>query len=273
MLMETLFRRWLLSAIAAAFKSNGFRSRGVLVLQGPQSIGKTAFFLSLVGDPVLREQLVLIDHHLDAGCKDSKLTAVGHWFVEIGELDSSFKKDVARLKGFLTDTVDKVRRPYAYLDSEYPRRTVFCASVNAENFLVDDTGNTRWWTIPVTAIDYEHGIDMQQLWAQVHQLYEAGEQWWLTPEEEKALEERNQQHRTVSAIRDILEVELDFDKPESDWRLMTATEVLLGIGIKNPTNPQARDCGNYLRDVLGPPTRSKGKTRWRVPLNPREFML
>jgi virulence-associated protein E len=272
-LMKTFFRRWLISAIAAAFKSSGFRSRGVLVLQGPQSIGKTAFFLSFVDDPILRERLIMIDHHMDAANTDSRVTAISHWIVEIGELDSSFKKDIARLKGFLTSNFDKMRRPYDRRDSEYPRRTVFCASVNSENFLVDDSGNTRFWTIPVTKVDFNHGINMQQLWAQVLTFFEAGEQWWLTPEEEQELEERNQGHRAVNAVRDTLEADLDFDRPESDWKLMTATEVLYAVGISNPGNPQARDCGNYLREVLGTPTKSKGKTRWRVPLKGHDFNL
>ena len=75
--------------------------------------------------------------------------------------------DMARLKGVLTRDFDKVRRPYARAESEYQRRTVFFASVNKPNFLVDMTGNTRWWTIPVSKINYEHGIDMQQVFAQL----------------------------------------------------------------------------------------------------------
>lgn len=44
---------------------------------------------------------------LDPGNKDSILGAIVHWLVEICELDSSFKKDVARLKGFLPVTVTR----------------------------------------------------------------------------------------------------------------------------------------------------------------------
>jgi len=118
-LKKLLVYRWLLSAVAAALKHSGFRSRGVLTLQGPQSIGKTAWISALVSDPVLRDAVVKLDHHLDAGNKDSLITAVCHWLVEIGELDSSFKKDVARLKGFITGDRDKVRRPYVLPQLRY----------------------------------------------------------------------------------------------------------------------------------------------------------
>ena len=146
-LRNLLLYRWLLSAVAAALMPSGFRARGVLTLQGPQSIGKTAWISALVSLLMLRDAVIRLDHHLDAGSKDSLITAIFHWIVEIGEPDSSFKKDIARLKGFITGDRDKVRRPYARVDSEYPRRTVFCATVNDQHFLIDDSGNTRWWTI------------------------------------------------------------------------------------------------------------------------------
>ena len=166
-LKEVLMHRWLISGVAAAMMPQGFYGRGILTLQGPQSIGKTSWIRAMIPDPILREQILKLDHHLDAGNKDSQITAICHWMVEIGELDSSLKKDVARLKGFITSDRDKLRKPYGRTNSEYQRRTVFCASVNDHAFLVDPTGNTRFWTIPVTKIDYQHTIDMQQLWAQI----------------------------------------------------------------------------------------------------------
>lgn len=265
-LKERLVRYWLISAVAAAMSPNGFRARGVLTLQGPQSIGKTAWINSLIPDPVLREAFVKLDHHLDAGNKDSLLTAVGHWIVEIGELDSSFKKDVARLKGFLTGDRDKVRRPYGRTDSEYPRRTVFCATVNDHAFLVDSTGNSRWWTIPVSTINYSHGIDMQQLFAQIAVYFQQGESWWLTQAEELELEAYNKDHRVISAIHErILEV-LDMARTNDRHLLaLTPTELLRRIGIRNPTNAQSKDCAALLRELFGESKRIKGQNKWRIP--------
>src|SRR6185369_10901281 len=176
-LKKMLMLRWMISAVAAALMPQGFYCRGILTLQGPQSIGKTSWIRALISEPMLRERILKLDHHLDASNKDTLITAVTHWIVEIGELDSSLKKDVARLKGFITSDRDKIRRPYARSDSEYQRRTVFCASVNDHAFLVDATGNTRFWTIPVTSINYVHEIDMQQLWVQVAMLFQNGEPW------------------------------------------------------------------------------------------------
>lgn len=117
-LKQTLMFRWILSAAAAALVPTGFHTRGVLTLQGPQGMGKTTWGRSLVPDSPLREEVVKLDHHLDGG-KDSQIGAITHWIVEIGELDSSFRKDVARLKGFLTNDRDKLRRPYDKTEAEY----------------------------------------------------------------------------------------------------------------------------------------------------------
>jgi putative DNA primase/helicase len=219
-----------------------------------------------VPDPWLAKNLIKLDHHLDPGDKDSRLSAITHWIVEIGELDGSLRKDIARLKGFLTADQDKVRRPYGKTDSEYQRRTVFCATVNDANFLVDPTGNKRWWTIPLVSIDFKHGIDMQQVFAQLALDFERGAQWWLTPEEERRLDEQNKAHESVSAIRERLLDSLDLERIGAEnLPAKSCTELLRSIGIQNPTNSQCKECGAILRELLGEPKRSQGRDRWRIP--------
>jgi len=268
-LKEILIYRWLLSAVAAALMPSGFRTRGVLVLQGRQLLGKTSWFLALVPDALLRDSVILTGHHLDPSNKDSMTTAIKHWLVEMGELDSSFRKDVARLKGFLTSDKDKVRRPYARTNAEYLRRTVFCASVNEENFLVDPTGNSRFWTLPVIEINYQHGIDMQQVFAQLAVNLNQGSEWWLTPEEDAELAVQNAAHRAVSSIEEMILPVLDLDMSTELRRNKSATEVLQFIGIERPTNAQCRECGRVLREHFGTPKKIQGIMKWEVPLKSR----
>lgn len=268
-LKELLINKWLLSAVASAMTPSGFYNRGVLTLQGDQSMGKTSWIKNLVPDPVLRDRVIKLGHHLDAGDKDSMITAIGHWIVEIGELDSSFKKDVARLKGFLTSDRDKVRRPYARASAETPRKTVFAATVNDSNFLVDPTGNTRFWTLPLVKLNFDHGIDMQQLFAQIVLEFKAGQEWWLSPNQELWLESFNQSHRTVSVIEETIFDALDLDrKNDSDLTLMTSTQLLIELGFKSPTNHQCREATGALKKLLGETKRKRvqGYTKWLVPL-------
>jgi putative DNA primase/helicase len=266
-LKETLVRRWLLGCVAAALMPTGFRCRGVLTLQGPQGIGKTAWTRALVSDDALAQEVIKLDHHMDAGSKDALLTALSHWIVEIGELDSSFKKDVARLKGFLTADRDKVRKPYDRADSEYSRKTVFCATVNDYNFLVDSTGNTRFWTIALTHIDFRHGIDMQQVFAQLVIDYNNGIHWWLTAGEEQQLEEQNKKHRVVSALRERIIDKLDLEAiAAGKGKPMTSIQFLRELGIENPTNPQCKECAPILREFLGEPKSHRGDMKYRIAL-------
>jgi hypothetical protein len=266
-LKKILIRCWLISLVAAAFMPSGFHARGVLTLQGPQSIGKTSWIRNLISDAILASNVIKLDHHLDAGNKDSLITAITHWIVEIGELDSSFKKDVARLKGFLTAGSDKLRRPYGRTNAEYQRRTVFCATVNDENFLVDATGNSRFWTIPVTAINYQHDIDMQQLFAQVTTYFNQGESWWLSSEQEALLEQHNANHRTVSSMRERIHEALDLSRiDEPGLKAITATELLLEIDIRHPSQGQFKECHAILRELLGPSKKINGSQKWRIPI-------
>jgi len=263
---DLLLKKWLISAVAAVMLPSGFHSRGILTLQGPQGCGKTSWVRSLIPDDILREAVILTGHHLDPSNKDSLTTAIKHWIVEIGELDSSFKKDIARLKGFVTQGTDKVRRPYARTDSEYQRRTVFCATVNEVNFLIDKTGNSRFWVIPVVSIDYDHKIDMRQLFAQLKQSLDDGATWWLTPDEDVRLDELNRDHRAVSVLEEKLLDALDFDLPPNRWRNMSATEVLEFIAYNRPPNPLCRECGGILREYCGQPKKIQGIMKWKVPL-------
>lgn len=267
-LKAALLYRWLLSATAAAtVEGKRFAARGVLTLQGGQGIGKTSWISRLMPEGSLRNDVIKRDHHLDGGNKDSILGAISHWIVEIGELDSSFKKDVARLKGFLTNDCDKIRPPYGKDAVEWDRRTVFAATVNDPQFLVDSTGNTRFWTIAVKSLHFQHSIDMQQVFAQLQCKLGEGAQWWLAQDEEADLESYNQRHRAVSAIAERIRDHIDTEVTDPQaGKYMTAMELLRDMGINYPTNTQCKECGTVLREHFGQPKRVNGRDKWRIAL-------
>lgn len=264
-LKEIVLRKWLRSVSAAATRSS-FRSRGVLTLQGAQGAGKSSWIKALISDPILADRVVKLGHHMDPSNKDSLIGAIGFAITEIGELDSSFKKDIARLKGFLTDDTDRVRRPYDRRESSYPRRTVFAATVNEHQFLQDPTGNTRFWTIPVSSLNWQHQIDMQQVFAQLAQEVEDGETWWLTNDEEALLNDLNSRHSTASPVAERLAEMVDIDRIGSEGlEAMSATQVLEWLQLPL-TNPMAREAGAALRSLLGDPKKINGTMKWRVPV-------
>lgn len=265
-LVLMIVRRWLISAVAAVMKPTGFWSKGVLVLQGDQSLGKTSWFKALL-PPTMRD-LVKDGATIDPSNKDSITTAIGHWMVELGELDATFRKsDIARLKSFISSDVDMLRRPYDRLESKYQRRTVFFASVNPKHFLADDTGNVRWWTIPVTGVNYAHDIDTQQLWAEVAQLYRDGERWWLDRDEEAMLEGVNKEHESIDPVEEMILARFEWGSERAGaYREHTASQVLQEIGFDKPNKSQATHCSNVLRKLTGQePRKTKNGRFFNLP--------
>lgn len=267
---DLLVSKWLLSAVAAAVRPKGFYCKGVLVFRGAQSRGKTTWFKRLVSDEV--SQYARDGMHLDPNNKDTVFTACAHWLVELGELDATFRKaDIASLKGFIPKVEDRLRRPFDRKDSMLPRRTVFFASVNDKEFLVDDTGNTRWWTVEVESLDYQHDIDMQQVFAQIYEAwYLKGMQWWLSEEEEAMLNASNADFEIVDPIEERIMATFDFsvEYDHGGNRVynyapaieMQATEVLLEMGYDKPDRKQTISVGRVLtRMGLEPRKSNRGK--------------
>lgn len=237
---DAMVRRWLISAVAAVYSEKDTdKFELVLVLAGPQGIGKTSLLKSLC--PV--ENAVKDGLSLNPDEKDSVLQTIKHWLVELGELDGIFRKaDIAKLKAFTSRTDDEVRLPYAHMDSRFKRRTVMFGSVNEENFLTDTTGNRRWLTLGVQAVNFKHTIDVHQLWAELLVLYRGGEQWHLTKDEDDMLSQVNKQHEALQPLEELLTeaFSLPMNLPGIDFQMeekkgttvrLNASMIVRGLGL------------------------------------------
>lgn len=248
-LKNILIRRWMVSAVAAAFEPEGVSAHGVLVLQGSQYLGKTKWFKSLVPSHlgVIQDGLMLRPDD-----RDSVKQCVSNWLVELGEIDSTFRKsDIAQLKSFITKKNDVIRRAYARKESNYARRTVFFGSVNPKHYLHDATGNRRFWTIECTHIDHSHTIDMQQVWAEVYALYLAGETYYLEPHEMDALNANNEEFTVLDPVQERIQTQLDWSAGTGSWQWRTATDVLISVGIERPTQADVTKAAQFIRDLNG----------------------
>lgn len=251
---DSVLRRWLLSTVAAAFSTDQQDSfHGVLTLVGDQGIGKTSWIRRLAAEVT---GAVKGGALLNPSNKDSVLEAVKHWVVELGELDGNYRKvDINELKGWLTKADDELRQVFAKRHSLFKRRTVFAATVNDDKFLVDATGNRRWWTIPVLSIDYQHTLDMQQVLAEVYELYADGEQWHLTKAEEAVLNRLNAKHEVVRPMEELLESFFVFDStPANDADVFGLNPTLISrfLGLKFEGNQvKLNDMGKAIRKLTG----------------------
>jgi len=256
-LKEMLMKKWLISCVAAAYEINGVELEGILVLQGAQGLGKTLWFKRLCN---YDNGWLLEGATLNPSDKDSVKRAVSHWIVELGEIESTFKKsDIDQLKAFVTAKTDELRLPYDRAFTTYQRRTAFYASVNAREFLTDTSGNRRFWVLAVKDIDVNHGVDMQQLWAQVKEtMYVPGQKnWFLSPDERELLQESNEIYRTQSSVEDLLLEHVDFESERTEPVQMT--KLLRDLGIKAPRMPDFKEASRVLHEKGIEARRTNGK--------------
>ena len=272
-----VLKRWLISCVVAAFAGDdeNLQFRGVLVLQGPQAIGKSLWLRNLCPET---SDWFLGGLTLDTQDKDSVIKAISHWIVELGELDATFKaQDISRLKQFVTQGDDTLRLPYAPKPATYKRRTVYCASVNPGAFQNDSTGNTRWWTIPVLSCNFQHGLDMQQIWAEVRTWQLEGERYWMDKAETDQLEEANMVYQKADPVEDLISrlytwdtYDADVQAGRTEW--LTATEVLQKCkGMDHPTRQQTDVAAQVLRRLTGRNPVRRGHAGARCYLVPRDI--
>lgn len=265
-LKDVLLMRWMVSCIAAVFNPDGISAHGVLVLQGDQYLGKTKWMKSLAPKElgVIKDGITL-----NPSDKDSVMQCVRNWIVELGELDATFRKsDIASLKSFITSDRDVLRRPYARLESEFARRTVFFASVNPKQFLHDPTGNRRFWTIECDYIDHSHDFDMQQVWAEVYeQLYKKDVKCYLEPEEMAALNNRNESHTSDEPIKDLIDTAFNWLAPASAWNYKsTATDICILAGMLKPTKADINSASQHVEKKYKVQTKyNNGRKVWMMP--------
>ncbi|MDX5979582.1 VapE domain-containing protein [Vreelandella alkaliphila] len=272
LLAQILLTKWLVGAAALAGNEGSVWSKSVLVFAGNQDLGKTSWFRSLVPESSGLHDCVADGLHLDPADKDSVTTVLGHWLVELGELDATFRKsDIARLKAFITRKNDQLRRPYDRKDSIYPRRTALFASVNETNFLQDSTGNSRWWTLEVVALNSKHNVDMQQVWAQAMHLYRNGYKHYLDDSEQAMLNGSNTRYEQVNPLEEMIVNAFDVNVTYDDSGMpryqydrskgsdMTATQVLIHAGIEKPSHSQATVASTFLQKLTGTKARRSGK--------------
>ena len=231
---KVLVRKWLHQCIAMALNdpASPYGADGVLVLQGEQGIGKTLLCSKLAVHPDWFAEGVSID----VTNKDSIIQASGVWIAELGELDSTLKKEQSALKAFLTAKVDTYRLPYGRAAVTKARRTSFCATVNPKEFLNDDTGSRRFWIVR-SEIDLDRVIALdepwlRQLWAQVYEtMYLPNPQGFrLTREEQKVLQANNEAFsKPMPGEVDILD-KLNFDAPNHQWKWKSVTDITEAIG-------------------------------------------
>jgi len=94
---------------------------------------------------------------------------------------------------------------------KHPRHSVFAGTVNSDEFLRDETGNSRFWVIDIGAnpanVDYAR-INRDRIWAEAYRRWVRGERYWDKELSQKA-QERAKEYQVTNSWTEPLEAKLE----------------------------------------------------------------
>ena len=244
-LYDAMLRCTLIAAVRRIYEP-GAKHDAACVLMGPQGCGKSTFWRNL-GGPFFSDALGDINN------KDDLLLVGKAWIHEWGEIDRiTGKNHAGKIKAFLSRQTDSYRVPYGKAMEDFPRRSIIVGSTNRDTgFLVDDTGNRRFWVIPV---DVQGMIEVDGLllerdaiWSAAVAAYRADAPNHLPREQERQVAEANLAYLVespwVAPVREWLKSPRNAGTP-------ITTEILLTDAIGKPVERQSRADQMQIASIL-----------------------
>ena len=152
----------------------------------------------------------------------------GKWLVEIPDMASFQRRDHGHVISTITTRVDRYRSKYGRFSADHPRKCVFAATSETDDYLPEMRGVRRYWPIRCGDIDLDALRQQRaQLFAEAVAAYRSGASHHDMPSHETLLE---QQERVV------------YDEWTEDVLQHANRKATLGEGVYPP---------DVLRDVLG----------------------
>lgn len=160
--LNRVIGRLVLIAAVRRQRKPGTKFDQIVVLESKEGYGKSTAIEILAGKDNFSDQSILNKHD-----REQQEAMCGVWLYEIADLTGMKKTEVENIKSFASRTWDRARPAYGRLRVDRPRRTIFFATTNDDEYLKSQTGNRRFWPVVVGRIDLEAlKRDRDQLWAE-----------------------------------------------------------------------------------------------------------
>lgn len=261
-LFEQMLKKWLVATVACSLDSNP--NETALILIGEQGTGKSRWLRRLVPQSLNEYQYTGL---IKADDKDSKTNLAECFLINLDELATLRKNDIESLKSLFSEKAIRVRRAYARRAETLQRRASFVGSDNTDSFLNDPTGNRRFLVFEVAECNHQHTININEVYSEALHLYKQGFEYWLSSEEIKLVNARNEAYAVVTAEQELVEKHISIsDNPKS---YQTTTDVLSYINSQEE-NIKLKETQSTLRKI-GAALKSIGckKTSKRIGGKPR----
>jgi predicted P-loop ATPase len=182
---KAMVTKWLLGMIETVYE--GEPNILLLILAGEKNTGKTQFFKRLMPDTLRR---FFANSQLDKG-KDDEVLMTQKLMIFDDEYSGKSKQDSKHMKRMLSSDTFTLREPYGRKNVTLKRIATLCGTCNETEILNDATGNRRIIVIEATGqfnFDLYNSVDKDQLFAQLKEMYLAGQRAGLTSDEIAELE-------------------------------------------------------------------------------------
>lgn len=170
-----------LIAAVRRLRQPGVKFDELLILESKQGTNKSSALRMLS----LNEDWFTDDFPLGMDAKEIIEVTNGKWLIEASELTGLNRKvESSKIKSFLSRQVDgPARMAYGHNAKEQPRQFVVIGTTNdSVSYLPDDTGNRRFWPVPIQRFDLDQlKTNLHQLWAEACDREAAGESIRLDP--------------------------------------------------------------------------------------------
>ena len=199
-LWQQCFKKWIVAMVGCVLDDKVI-NHTVIVFSGKQGLGKTTWVEKLVPKQ-LKEYL--FSGTINPNNKDTLVQLAECMLINLDELENLNRSEIGSLKEIITKTQIRMRKAYGHNNETMPRRASFAGSVNTAQFLNDSTGSRRFLCFELEGIQYQHEVDIDNVFSQALYLFKSGFRHWFDQEEIKNITENNEQYQLRSPEEELL---------------------------------------------------------------------
>ena len=203
-----------------------------ILISSEQGLGKSTFCRQLLPDSLRGYYLDNLNLSLGTS-PEKKLVTKG--LINLDEFDKISEKRQPDLKNLLQMLSVPVYRGKRLGYVTEPRLASFIGTTNSRQILCDVSGSRRFLCVEVRQCIPDTPLEHKQLYAQLKYELAHGERDYLTKEEERELQRKNQRFYRRSVLEDVFFACFRVPEEEDEGRWLTAADMFRMMSKHNPS--------------------------------------